>query len=285
MAYQDYGSFNRGKDASIFLLNATQQIYQAVVWPGLTAYPDWFHPGTQKYWNQEFATFFDADNGVDIDALWIDMNEPANFCEYPCSDPERQAGGGFLSLDGQTLMIIPPSSNALASPANINKPKRPMTGLPNRDLLNPKYKIGSHVGLLSNHTANTSVLHANGLTMYDAHNLFGTMMSTISHKAMLHRRPSLRAMVITRSTFMGAGTRVGHWLGDNRSTWHHCAFSNPAPNSMLTLRLDRQSIRHMLQFTAFFQMPMVGADVCGKNSIKDRASVFSLTWSRLFWRH
>jgi alpha-glucosidase len=33
----------------------------------------------QKYWDDEFASFFNADTGVDIDALWIDMNEPSNL--------------------------------------------------------------------------------------------------------------------------------------------------------------------------------------------------------------
>lgn len=46
-------------------------IFQGVVWPGVTAFPDWFHPKTQEYWNNEFLSFFDKDTGVDIDALWI----------------------------------------------------------------------------------------------------------------------------------------------------------------------------------------------------------------------
>lgn len=31
-------------------------------------------------------SFFNA-SGVDIDGLWIDMNEASDFCYYPCSDP------------------------------------------------------------------------------------------------------------------------------------------------------------------------------------------------------
>lgn len=73
VAYQDYPAFNNGVDSHAFLYNATGGVYQGVVWPGVTAFPDWFAPGTQAYWNGEFTSFFSPSNGVDIDGLWIDM--------------------------------------------------------------------------------------------------------------------------------------------------------------------------------------------------------------------
>lgn len=79
VAYQDYPGFNNGVAANAFLKRDNGSIYQGVVWPGVTAFPDWFAPGTQGYWNNEFSTFFDPVNGVDIDASWIDMNEASNF--------------------------------------------------------------------------------------------------------------------------------------------------------------------------------------------------------------
>jgi alpha-glucosidase len=99
VAYQDYPAFNNGRDQDVFLKFENGSIYQGVVWPGelipcksiswcdvdialgVTAFPDWFHPQTQGYWNSEFASFFNAETGVDIDALWIDMNEPGK-CTY-----------------------------------------------------------------------------------------------------------------------------------------------------------------------------------------------------------
>jgi len=44
-------------------------IYKGKVWPGVTAFPDWFHENVQSYWNGQFETFFDAGTGIDIDAL------------------------------------------------------------------------------------------------------------------------------------------------------------------------------------------------------------------------
>lgn len=79
VAYQDYAAFNNGKQDDIWMKNADGSVFQGVVWPGVTAFPDWFHPKAQDYWNSEFGSFFNPDTGVDISALWIDMNEAAKY--------------------------------------------------------------------------------------------------------------------------------------------------------------------------------------------------------------
>jgi alpha-glucosidase len=71
VAYQDYAAFNDGVDAGIFLKMGDGSIYKGKVWPGVTAFPDWFHEKTQSYWDGQFQSFFNADTGVDIDALYV----------------------------------------------------------------------------------------------------------------------------------------------------------------------------------------------------------------------
>jgi alpha-glucosidase len=84
----DNDVYNDGAEMEVWQKRANGSFYEGAVWPGPTVFPDWFHPNTQKYWDEKFMEFFSPETGVDIDGLWNDMNEPANFCPYPCNDPD-----------------------------------------------------------------------------------------------------------------------------------------------------------------------------------------------------
>lgn len=201
----DNGAFERGKEQGVFLEGDGEELYHGIciytshtrvptnhnvgaVWPGLTVFPDWFNPDTQSYWNSEFSRFFSSEHGVDIDGLWIDMNEASNFCPWPCKDPAQYSKDNDLPpappavrspprpIPGFPEDFQPPKSSKRTLDKRRNSSKGSKAGLLDRDLIDPPYKIANAAGSISNKTIDTDVVHAGGegYVEYDTHNLYGT---------------------------------------------------------------------------------------------------------------
>ena len=86
LTQEEYEAFYTGNEAmnhngekGIWVRDAEGNPVQAEVWPGPTYFPDFTDvEHTGNWWTEECSKFYN-DTGVHYNALWIDMNEPANF--------------------------------------------------------------------------------------------------------------------------------------------------------------------------------------------------------------
>lgn len=79
---ESYETYQSGVEQDVFMRLANGDLYEGVVWPGPTVFPDWTAPNAQSWWTAEFARFFGPESGFDVSGIWLDMNEPANFLPY-----------------------------------------------------------------------------------------------------------------------------------------------------------------------------------------------------------
>jgi len=75
---QGYTPYDEGIQKNVFIQDEQGDVLIGKVWPGLTAFPDFFHPNASEYWYDQIKTFHDQ---LKFDGLWIDMNEPSNFVQ------------------------------------------------------------------------------------------------------------------------------------------------------------------------------------------------------------
>ncbi|KAK9118461.1 hypothetical protein Scep_016554 [Stephania cephalantha] len=217
-----YGTYQRGMASDVFI-KYDGEPYLAQVWPGAVYFPDFLNPKTVAWWKDEIARFREL---VPVDGLWIDMNEPSNFCSGKCQIPKDRP----CPDKGPRWICCLDCKN-----------------LTNTKWDDPPYKInasGQQVPL-GFKTIATSAVHYNGILEYNAHSLYGFSQAIATQKALqelLQKRP----FVLSRSTFVGSGHYAAHWTGDNQGTWENL----------------RYSISTMLNF-GIFGVPMVGADICG----------------------
>ncbi|XP_017756803.1 PREDICTED: lysosomal alpha-glucosidase-like [Eufriesea mexicana] len=110
----------------------------------------------------------------------------------------------------------------------------------------PKYVPNIAGNTLATKTLCMNAKHYLG-THYDLHNTCGIGQAIATNHALINIRRK-RPFIISRSTWVGHGHYAGHWTGDVYSSWYDLKMSIPTILSM-----------------NFYQIPMVGADICGFN--------------------
>lgn len=234
--WDNYPPGQRGKDADAFVKWSSslyipddqdptcQDYVVGYVWPDTkTVFPDFFKPSTQDWWKEELRILHET---ASYDAIWIDMNEPANFgtnldkpWNWPEGEPDWSLKCPYTDRDS------PPYPTKLIRVGD-NESKR-----------------------ISDHSICMEGIHTDGNNTfyhYDVHSLYGWSETVITFRGLQELFPGTRPVVLSRSTYPGSGKYAVHWLGDNTSAWSHL----------------KMSIIGMLEFN-LFGLPMVGADICG----------------------
>ncbi|XP_052104332.1 sucrase-isomaltase, intestinal-like [Mytilus californianus] len=179
-----YEMYKDGIDMNVFVKNHDDTVLEGKVWPGLTAFPDFSHTNATDYWIK-YIKYFNDIEGVKVDGLWIDMNEPASFVQ-----------GSINGCINNTLNYPPYVPHILDGHTGSLYYKT--------ICMDSKQNWGNH---------------------YAVHSLYGHAESIVTYKAMTTLWNKTRPFIMTRSSFAGTGKYSFKWLGDNQSQWRQIPWS------------------------------------------------------------
>lgn len=73
-----YLPYDEGKEKDLFVKYPDGNQYEAQVWPGWCAFPDFTKEETRIWWAEKMAFYTEAG----VDGFWTDMNEPASWGQF-----------------------------------------------------------------------------------------------------------------------------------------------------------------------------------------------------------
>jgi alpha-glucosidase len=73
-----YMPYDEGLEKDLFVTYPDGSIYEAQVWPGWCAFPDFTNPQTREWWAEKMEFYKNAG----VDGYWTDMNEPASWGQF-----------------------------------------------------------------------------------------------------------------------------------------------------------------------------------------------------------
>lgn len=73
-----YSPYDEGLEKDLFVKYPDGKVYEAQVWPGWCAFPDYTKKETRSWWAEKMAFYTEAG----VDGFWTDMNEPASWGQF-----------------------------------------------------------------------------------------------------------------------------------------------------------------------------------------------------------
>ena len=221
---QDSNIVKLGNALDIFIKsNYTKKPLVGKVWPGKTVFPDFMNPNISKFWNSGLTIYQSL---VNFDGIWLDMNEPSNLlknekCKTEIAE-ENYCTNDKNKYDLDNLAYIPGGNDN-------NEGTLSLRGISENAIIN---------GNLTVYDTRPLIAYYEGKTTYDY----------------LYNNLKFRPFILSRSTSIGSGKYVFHWLGDNYSQESDI----------------KNSISGIFNFN-IFGIPFTGADICGffDNATKD----------------
>ena len=186
-----YDVYEEGVKNGFFCHMEDGSLFEAVVWPGWTHFPDVLNREAREWFGSKYA--FLTDQG--IDGFWNDMNEPAIFFTKRGKREMDEAVSRYLKEDQET-----------GGKANVLQFHGAAARLQNSD---EDYRSFVH------NADGVTVLHEK------VHNLFGFNMTRAAGEAFEKLAPGRRILMFSRSSYIGMHRYGGVWMGDNKSWWSH----------------------------------------------------------------